>query len=58
VIGTPIAPSPLYPKLAEAYGGYGERVENPAEVRPALQRGLAAVAKGQLALIEMVLAPI
>jgi len=58
VIGTPIAPAPLYAKLAEAYGGYGERVEKPAEVRAALQRGLEAVGRGQLALIEMVLAPI
>ncbi|MGQ0651220.1 MAG: thiamine pyrophosphate-dependent enzyme [Betaproteobacteria bacterium] len=58
VIGTQITPAPDYRKLAEAYGGYGERVENPAEVRAAIDRGLAAVASGKLALLDMVLPPI
>jgi len=39
-------------------GGYDETVERPAEVRAALERGLDAIAKGNLALIEVVLAPI
>jgi thiamine pyrophosphate-dependent acetolactate synthase large subunit-like protein len=47
-----------YAKLAQAYGGYGEKVTNPADVRAALDRGLQAVAKGQLALLDMTLAPI
>jgi hypothetical protein len=58
VIGTQITPAPDYRKLAEAYGGYGERVENPAEVRAAIQRGLQAVASGKLALLDIVLQPI
>ncbi len=58
VIGTSITPAPDYALLARAYGGYGERVDKPAEVRNALKRGLAAVEKGQLALIDLVLAPI
>ncbi len=37
---------------------YGEKVTDPAEVRPALQRGLKAVATGQLALLDMRLQPI
>ena len=56
--GLSIAPRPDYPALARAFGGYGETVERPSDVRPALLRGLDAVAKGNLALIEMVLAPI
>ncbi|HYS57858.1 MAG TPA: thiamine pyrophosphate-dependent enzyme, partial [Burkholderiales bacterium] len=56
--GLSILPRPDYPALARAYGGYGEAVEQPSEVRPALLRGLEAVSKGQLALIEMVLAPV
>jgi acetolactate synthase I/II/III large subunit len=56
--GLSIAPRPDYPALAKAFGGYGETVERPADVRPALQRGLGAVAKGNLALIEMVLTPL
>jgi len=56
--GLSIAPRPDYPALSRAFGGYGEAVERPAEVRAALERGLDAVAEGKLALIEMVLAPI
>jgi thiamine pyrophosphate-dependent acetolactate synthase large subunit-like protein len=56
--GLSIAPRPDYPALAQAFGGYGEKVERPSDVRTALQRGLDAVSKGRLALIEMVLAPI
>jgi len=56
--GTSIAPQPDYVMLARAYGGTGERVERPGDVRPALQRGLEAVASGQLALVHMVLAPV
>jgi acetolactate synthase-1/2/3 large subunit len=58
VIGTPIAPTVDYAKLAQAYGGYGEKVTNPADVRAAIDRGLQAIAKGQLALLDMTLAPI
>ena len=53
VIGTRIAPPPDYTLLARAYGGVGEVVEKPGEVRAALQRGLAAAQKGQLALLDV-----
>jgi len=56
--GLSITPRPDYPALARAYGGYGESVERPSDVRAALLRGLEAVWKGQLALVEMVLAPV
>lgn len=54
-IGTRITPVPDYPLLARAYGGYGETVREAGEVRAALGRGLDAVKKGQLALIDVVL---
>jgi acetolactate synthase-1/2/3 large subunit len=38
-----LRPSPAYEKIVEAHGGYGERVEKPEQVRPALQRALHAV---------------
>jgi acetolactate synthase-1/2/3 large subunit len=53
--GTRIAPRPEYAKLAEAYGGYGEKVERAQDVLAALQHGLEQNAKGRLALIHMVL---
>jgi acetolactate synthase-1/2/3 large subunit len=56
--GTSIAPRPDYVLLARAYGGTGEKVEHPGDVRPALQRGLEAVADGQLALVHLVLEPV
>jgi len=56
--GTSIAPAPDYTLLARAYGGHGERVEKPADLRAALKRGLAAVAKGQLALVDIVFPPV
>jgi len=57
-IGTSITPRPDYVKLAEAFGGQGERVEKPADVRAALQRGFDAVAKGRVALVHLVLEPV
>jgi acetolactate synthase I/II/III large subunit len=52
--GTAITPRPEYAKLAEAYGGYGEKVSSSGEVRAALERGLEQSRK-RLALIHMVL---
>ena len=57
-IGTSITPCPDYAQLAQAFGGHGERVDKPADVRAALKRGLDAVAKGKLALMHMVLEPV
>jgi len=37
---------------------YWERVEDPAEVGPAIERGLRAVQSGQAAVLDVVLAPI
>ncbi|HZR67912.1 MAG TPA: thiamine pyrophosphate-binding protein [Burkholderiales bacterium] len=55
--GTSIAPSPDYAGLAPLFGGYGERVEEPRDVRPALERGLAAIADGRLAILDVRLEP-
>jgi acetolactate synthase-1/2/3 large subunit len=56
--GTSIRPRPDYAMLARAYGGHGEMVEAPGEVRAALRRGFEAVARGELALVHVVLAPV
>lgn len=57
-VGTSISPSPDYALIARAFEGHGEKVEEPADVRPALERGLKAVAAGQLALIDIRLEPV
>jgi len=56
--GTSITPMPDYAMLAKAFGGHGEKVEKPRDVRAALERGFQAVAKGQLALVHLVLEPV
>lgn len=48
-------PKPEYTKLAEAFGGYAEEVDDPEEVKPALLRGLNQVRKGRLALLDVIL---
>ncbi|MGR9251275.1 thiamine pyrophosphate-requiring protein [Rhizobium leguminosarum] len=43
-----------YAPIAEALGGHGECVRDPAQLRPALLRALAKVKAGQAALVEVV----
>jgi acetolactate synthase-1/2/3 large subunit len=57
-VGTSITPSPDYAAIARAFDGYGEKVEEPGEVRTALERGLQAVGRGQTALIDVWLEPV
>jgi acetolactate synthase-1/2/3 large subunit len=50
-----LTPSPAYEKIVEAHGGYGERVEKPDQVRPALQRALRAVREqGRQAVLNVI----
>jgi acetolactate synthase-1/2/3 large subunit len=56
--GLNIAPCPDYATIAKAFDGYGEKVEEPGEMRRAVERGLRAVAAGQLALIDVRLRPV
>jgi acetolactate synthase-1/2/3 large subunit len=43
-----------YAAMARAFGGYGERIEKPADIVPAIKRGIAATEKGQPALLEFI----
>jgi acetolactate synthase-1/2/3 large subunit len=54
--GDVLTPTPDYVKLAEAYGGTGERVERTAALEPAIDRALAALAAGRSALLDVFLA--
>jgi acetolactate synthase I/II/III large subunit len=47
-----IDPPPDFAKMAESVGAYGENVEEPAQVRAALERGLKTVRDGTSAVIS------
>ncbi len=41
-VGSELAPGIRYERVVEAFGGYGECVERPGDIRPALERALAS----------------
>jgi thiamine pyrophosphate-dependent acetolactate synthase large subunit-like protein len=43
-----------YAAMARAFGGYGERVTEPGEIIPAIQRGIAQTRNGVPALLEFI----
>jgi len=43
-----------YAAMAKAFGGYGERVTEPAEIIPAIKRGIEQTEKGMPALLEFI----
>ena len=43
-----------YADMAKAFGGYGERITDPADIVAALKRGIAATERGQPALLEFI----
>ena len=43
-----------YAAMARAFGGYGERVTDPAEIMPAIQRGIEQTQAGMPALLEFI----
>ncbi len=43
-----------YADMAKAFGGYGERITDPAEIIPAIKRGIEANKNGQAALLEFI----
>jgi acetolactate synthase-1/2/3 large subunit len=46
-------PAPDYPKLVEAYGGHGEHVADPNQLKGALTRALEVTATGRQALVSV-----
>ncbi len=55
--GVDISPSPDYAQLMKAFDAYGEKVEEPQEIAPALGRAWAEVEKGRSALLDVILDP-
>ena len=43
-----------YADMARAFGGYGERVTDPAEIVPAIERGIRQTREGRPALLEFI----
>ena len=52
-VAVDIDPSPDYDVLVQACRGYGERVDDPAQVLPALNRALQRVHQGQAAVLDV-----
>jgi acetolactate synthase-1/2/3 large subunit len=50
---TELKPAPDYEKVIETCGGYGQKVEAPGDLLPALKRGLDAVRSGTPALVNV-----
>ncbi|MBI3091011.1 MAG: hypothetical protein HYY96_10115 [Candidatus Tectomicrobia bacterium] len=53
--GSDIKPQTDYAGLAPIFGGYGEAVEEPAKLRPALERCLKEVKRGRFAILQAVI---
>jgi acetolactate synthase-1/2/3 large subunit len=43
-----------YAEMAKAFGGYGERIERPEDIVPAIKRGIEQTQKGVPALLEFI----
>ena len=53
--GVDIAPDPDYVKIGNAFGAYGQRIEKPEEIEPALTAALRHISKGNTALLDVML---
>jgi acetolactate synthase-1/2/3 large subunit len=56
--GVDITPPPDYIKIAEAFGARGEKLTDPDEIAPTLNRALEHLAKGTTTLLDVILAPL
>ncbi|MEV0947477.1 thiamine pyrophosphate-dependent enzyme [Rhodococcus sp. NPDC049939] len=56
-VGNVIEPTPEYVKVAEAFGGTGERVETVGALRPALQRALDTTRSGRTFVLDVIVKP-
>lgn len=53
--GAPITPNPDYAQLMRVFDGYGEKVADPEEITPALNRAWAEIQQGRSALLDVIL---
>ncbi len=52
-VGIDLLPAPRYDLLAATVGAYGERIEDPTEILPALRRGLERTRDGQSVVLDV-----
>jgi acetolactate synthase-1/2/3 large subunit len=52
-VSAQIAPNPDYGQLAVMFGGHGEKVDDPAQIRAAVGRAVAAVREGRPAILDV-----
>jgi acetolactate synthase-1/2/3 large subunit len=52
-VGSEIQPSPDYAQVCQACGGYGRVVEEPGDVKPALEEALKEVRRGRAAVLDV-----
>jgi acetolactate synthase-1/2/3 large subunit len=52
-LGVDITPNPDYVKVAEAFGAYGEKLDEPEKIEAALKKGLRQIAGGKTALLDV-----
>jgi acetolactate synthase-1/2/3 large subunit len=45
-----------YADMAKAFGGYGERITDPSQIKTAIQRGIEQTKQGKPALLEFMTA--
>jgi acetolactate synthase-1/2/3 large subunit len=55
--GVDLVPEPDYTKVGEAFHAYSERLEDPEEIEPAIERALRQIANGKSALLDVILDP-
>jgi len=54
-VGVDFTPCPDYALIAQACGAYGQRVEEPSDVRPAIRKALDIVRGGQTAVLDVII---
>ena len=57
VFGRVIEPTPDYAAMTPAFGAHGERVTDPAQLEAAINRAIAAVRAGKLAMLDVHVEP-
>jgi len=56
--GVDLAPVTDYTKLAEAFDAYGEKIDKPDDIEPALTRALQQLAAGKSVVLDVILDPL